>query len=108
MKKYKKFALILCVALMVSMLFCTPAFAAGGDVAGAIEGTWNDASGQIKTVVNNVVFPAMPFPQGGGATPGYNSPGYGSTPYGYTPGGYGNNQYPGGFDNRYRGPLNSN
>mgnify|MGYP000025173501 FL=1 len=56
----------------------------------------------------NVVFPATPFPQGGGATPGYNSPGYGSTPYGYTPGGYGNNQYPGGFDNRYRGPLNSN
>lgn len=59
MKKFKKFALVFCVVLMVSMLFCTPAFAAGGDVAGAIEGTWNDASGQIKTVVNNVVFPAI-------------------------------------------------
>src|SRR3990167_3355057 len=55
----------------------------------------------------NAMFPATPFPQGGGAPPGY-SPGYGSTPYGYNPGGYGNNQYPGGFDNRYRGPLNSN
>ncbi len=30
-----------------------------GDVAGAIEGTWKDASKQIKTVVNNVVFPAI-------------------------------------------------
>jgi hypothetical protein len=28
-------------------------------VAGAIEGTWKSASGQIKTVVNNVVFPAI-------------------------------------------------
>lgn len=36
------------------------AFAAGtGDVAGAIEGTWTDASAQIKTVVNNVVFPVI-------------------------------------------------
>ena len=59
MKKYKKLAMILGVALMVSLLFATPALAAGGDVAGAIEGTWSDASGQIKTVVNNVVFPAI-------------------------------------------------
>lgn len=60
MKKYKKAALILCLVLMVSLLFATPAFAAGtGDVAGAIEGTWNDASDQIKTVVNKVVFPAI-------------------------------------------------
>ena len=59
MKKYKKIMLILCVVLMVSLLFATPALAAGGDVAGAIENTWTDASGQIKTVVNNVVFPAI-------------------------------------------------
>lgn len=38
----------------------TTAFAAGtGDVAGAVQNTWNTASGQIKTVVNNVVFPAV-------------------------------------------------
>ena len=30
-----------------------------GDVAGAIESTWTDASSQIKTVVNKVVFPAI-------------------------------------------------
>ena len=28
-------------------------------MAGAIEGTWQDASAQIKTVVNKVVFPAI-------------------------------------------------
>jgi hypothetical protein len=60
MKKFKKAALIFCVILVVSLLFAMTAFAAGtGDVAGAIEGTWNDASGQIKTVVNKVVFPAI-------------------------------------------------
>ena len=30
-----------------------------GDVAGAVENTWNDAQGQIKQVVNNVVFPII-------------------------------------------------
>ena len=60
MKKYKKMALILTLAIMVTLAFATTAYAApSGDVAGAIEGTWNDASGQIKTVVNNVVFPAI-------------------------------------------------
>lgn len=29
------------------------------DVAGAVEGTWNTAKGQIKTIVNNVVFPVI-------------------------------------------------
>ena len=29
------------------------------DVAGAVESTWTTASTQIKTVVNNVVFPAI-------------------------------------------------
>ncbi|MDD3227638.1 MAG: DUF3852 domain-containing protein [Oscillospiraceae bacterium] len=59
MKKYKKLAIALLLVLIVTMLFSTTAFAATGDVAGAIEGTWNDASGQIKTVVNKVVFPAI-------------------------------------------------
>ena len=63
-------------------------------------------NGQVNPV-NLPALPAAPFPQGGAGTPGFN-PGYGSTPYGYSPGGYGNNQYQGGFDNRYRGPLNSN
>ena len=32
---------------------------ASGDVAGAIEQTWNTAKAQIQTVVNNVVFPVV-------------------------------------------------
>ena len=60
MTKYKKAILMLACVLMLSMVLCTTGFAAGtGDVAGAIEGTWRDASGQIKTVVNKVVFPAI-------------------------------------------------
>lgn len=60
MKKSKKnFIVFLTVTLMVSM-FCVTAYAAGsGDVAGAVQGTWKTASQQIKTVVNNVVFPAI-------------------------------------------------
>jgi hypothetical protein len=49
----------LCFILPLCVLFPAAAFAAGGDVAGAIEDTWAAASGQIKTVVNNVVFPAI-------------------------------------------------
>ena len=48
------------MVLLLTLMFSTTAFAAGtGDVAGAIESTWTDASGQIKTVVNKVVFPAI-------------------------------------------------
>jgi hypothetical protein len=51
---------VLLVALLLGCVLCTTAYAApNGDVAGAIENTWNDASGQIKTVVNKVVFPAI-------------------------------------------------
>lgn len=31
----------------------------GGDVAGAVEETWSAAQGQIKQVVNNVIFPIL-------------------------------------------------
>ena len=74
------------MALLLAMVFCsvfvTSAFAAGpgggenggsfqggggasttateaGDVAGAVEDTWNATKGQIKQVVNNVVFPVI-------------------------------------------------
>lgn len=57
MRKRKWMAAIVLVLILTSMLSVT-AFAAG-DVASAIEGTWSDASGQIKTVVNKVVFPAI-------------------------------------------------
>ena len=60
MKKHKKIAVIICMILLLTLMFSTVAFADGtGDVAGAIESTWKDASSQIKTVVNKVVFPAI-------------------------------------------------
>ena len=48
---------IMAVMLLMSMLSVT-AFAAG-DVADAIEDTWNAVKGQVQTVVNNVVFPVI-------------------------------------------------
>ena len=60
MFKYKKFFCMLLILLLAVCLLSTTAFAAGtGDVAGAIEGTWNDASDQFKAVVNYVVFPVI-------------------------------------------------
>ncbi len=58
--KNKKLILCLAITLFVCLIFSATAFAAGtGDVAGAIESTWKDASSQIKTVVNKVIFPAI-------------------------------------------------
>lgn len=58
--KKKTMRILLCVMMMavVVTVSAVPAFAAG-DVAGAIESTWNTAKTQIKTVVNNVVFPVI-------------------------------------------------
>ena len=52
--------ILLCVAMVTIILsaFSMTAFAAG-DVAGAIESTWNTAKEQVKSVVNNVVFPVV-------------------------------------------------
>lgn len=57
MRKRKKLFCVLAAALMICLL-STTAFAAG-DVASAVESTWKDAAAQIKTVVDNVVFPAL-------------------------------------------------
>lgn len=47
--KTKQILYVLCILLLVLGLFGTTAYAAGsGDVAGAIEGTWKDASGHLK------------------------------------------------------------
>ncbi len=60
MRKCKKMIPVLLAVLLLCCAFSTTAFAAGsGDVAGAVQSTWQTASGQIKTVVNNVVFPAI-------------------------------------------------
>ena len=56
----KKSIRILLLALVVAALCVVPAFASSaGNVADAVEQTWTDAAGQIKTVVNSVVFPAL-------------------------------------------------
>ena len=57
--KLKKYLCAFCVNTFMAILLTVPAFAAGGDVAGAVEQTWDDAATQIKTVVDNVVFPAL-------------------------------------------------
>ena len=56
----KTVRILICVVavLMLTMSFSMTAFATG-DVAGAIEQTWNTAKGQVQTVVNNVVFPVV-------------------------------------------------
>lgn len=61
MLKSKKFRIIFMVvicAFIMSTLTIT-AFAEKGDVAGAVEDTWQQSQGQIKRVVNNVVFPII-------------------------------------------------
>ncbi len=54
---------ILCMVLTLSAvlaLLCVPALAAGsGDVAAVVESTWKAAAAQLKTIVNNVIFPAL-------------------------------------------------
>ncbi len=59
-KLKKRFRPLLCLAAAALMIIVSavPAFAAG-DVATAIENTWTAAQSQIKTVVNNVVFPVV-------------------------------------------------
>ena len=59
MKRKNKFitAMAIIAVMLIAMAITTNA--ASGDVAGAIENTWNDAKTQIKQVVNNVVFPVI-------------------------------------------------
>lgn len=54
----KKISAVMCMVFVLVVLFCVPVYASG-DVAGAIERTWQTASQQIKTVVDHVVFPAI-------------------------------------------------
>ena len=58
--KKKTVRILICVmaVIMLTMSFSMTTFAAG-DVAGAIEQTWNTAKTQVQTVVNNVVFPVV-------------------------------------------------
>lgn len=57
--KQKRIMILLLVLLLLTTLCCTSAFAANGDVAGAVEEAWKEAAKQIKSVVETVVFPAL-------------------------------------------------
>ena len=58
--KRKRILSMIAAGMALTMLCAVPAFAAGtGDVSNAVEQTWTAASGQLKTIVNNVVFPAI-------------------------------------------------
>lgn len=60
MKKNVKKALVCELAAAATFLNLAVISAhAEGDVAGAVEGTWNSAKGQIKSVTNNVIFPVI-------------------------------------------------
>ena len=58
MKKASKLFILFALVLIAASFSYIPVYAAPtGDVAGAIEQTWTVASAQVKTVVNNAVFP---------------------------------------------------
>ena len=60
MTRKRKWTASAALALALCLSLSAPAFATGGgDVAGAVQSTWATASAQIKTVVDNVVFPAV-------------------------------------------------
>jgi len=57
MKRFQRIALIITLMLCLTLMLSSTALATG--VSEAIEGTWDEASGEIRTVVDNVVFPAI-------------------------------------------------
>ena len=58
--KRKRILRIFALVALLALLCAVPALADGpGDVSGAVEETWNEAAGQLKTIVNKVVFPAI-------------------------------------------------
>ena len=66
MKKFIKIMAVVLAVMVIAAAMSVTVFAAqgsagggGGDVASAIESTWDAAKTQIKQVVNNVVFPVI-------------------------------------------------
>lgn len=61
--KNKRFRIctLVCIVILLVCSMALPAFATdtGGSVSGAITDTWTAAQGEIKDIVNNVVFPVI-------------------------------------------------
>lgn len=58
-KRLTKIIYFIMTVVVMATAFAFPAYAEGGTVSEAIEGTWSTASGEIKAVVDNVVFPII-------------------------------------------------
>lgn len=59
-KRFTRVMVMVAVVVMMMAFMAIPAFAtSAGNVSGAIESTWNAAQGQVKDIVNNVVFPVI-------------------------------------------------
>lgn len=57
MKKKKVFIFIITGVIMA--VLCSITVFADGEVANAVSNTWTKARGQIKSIVNDVVFPVI-------------------------------------------------
>ena len=55
--KRKIFFAVITVAVMTAL--CSITAFADGDVAAAVQGTWDTAKSQVRTIVDNVVFPVI-------------------------------------------------
>ena len=58
-KNFKKMLACGIAEAAAFMNFAAMTVHAEGDVAGAVTSTWNSAKSQIKSIVNNVVFPVI-------------------------------------------------
>ena len=60
MRKFGKAVAIIMTAALLVVLFSVSAFASpAGNVSQAIEGTWTSARGEVRNVVDRVVFPVL-------------------------------------------------
>lgn len=58
-KRLLRMLTVTCTVMLLVCFLAVPAYATGGNVSGAITDTWTAAQGQIKEIVNNVVFPVI-------------------------------------------------
>lgn len=61
-KKIRNLSYCLLLLMLVVSMLSMPAYATdvgSGNIAGVVTDVWNNASGQMKTICNQVVFPAM-------------------------------------------------
>lgn len=58
-KKRNKILLCAILVIAIASMLSLTAFAATGNVAQAIESTWNTVKAEVQKVVNNVVFPVV-------------------------------------------------